>query len=215
MPTGNAVCGCLSRLDTPVLGRYFSRSMDAFQPSIPEGRIKLSLDEFLELPNDGKRYQILDGELDATPAPSLRHQRVSGRLYALLKQQLEDRGLGEVFATPVDVVLDRTNIVEPDLVFVSQARAGILTELRIEGAPDLIIEILSPSSRRTDVIVKSELYARFGVQHYWTVDPDIDRIEAFALAERSYKLVATAQSPRELVLEAPAPLRLPLAEIFK
>jgi len=188
--------------------------MLAFQPSIPEGRIRLSLEEYLELPNDGKRYQILDGELDVTPAPNVRHQRVSRKLEWHLVNGLERSGLGEVFYAPIDVVLDRTSIVQPDLVFVSRARAGIVGTLRIEGAPDLVVEILSPSSRRTDVIVKSELYARFGVLHYWIVDPDVDRVEIYRLAERAYELVQTGQAPAELAVEVPGKLSLPLGEIF-
>lgn len=168
----------------------------------------------MELPNDGKRYQILDGELDVTPAPSIRHQRISRDLGWFLVAGLKRRELGEVFYAPVDVVLDRHNIVQPDLLFVSNARAAIIGAQRIEGAPDLVVEILSAGSRRTDVITKSELYARFGVQHYWIVDPELDRIEVYRLEDRGYELVAGAQSPAELVVEAPAHLRLPLPEIY-
>jgi Uma2 family endonuclease len=102
--------------------------------------------------------------------------------------------------------------------FLPESLRGVLISYRIggelEGAPDLVIEILSPSSRRTDVIMKSALYTRFGVQHYWIVDPDIDRIEVYRLADRAYQLVTSAQAPAELMVEEPGPLRLPLAEIF-
>ncbi len=183
-------------------------------PSIPPGPRKLSVDEYALLPNDGKRYQILDGELDVTPAPTPRHQRISRRLQRLLEDGLAEGGRGEVFDAPIDVVLDRYNVVEPDLVFVSSARAGIVGEKAIEGTPDLLVEILSPSTRRTDVLVKSELYARFGVAWYLVVDPDLDRVEVYRLAGSSYELLRTGQSPSELELPELGGVRISLQKIF-
>jgi len=183
-------------------------------PSIPPGPRKLSVDELELLPCDGKRYQIIDGELDVTPAPTPRHQRISRRLQRLLEDGLAAGGRGEVFDAPIDVVLDRYNVVEPDLVFVSADHAGIIGEKAIEGSPDVLVEILSPSTRRTDVLVKSELYARFGVPWYLIVDPEIDRVEVFRLAGRSYELLRVGQSPGELELTELGGGRIPLERIF-
>jgi Uma2 family endonuclease len=184
------------------------------EPSIPPGPRKLSVDELELLPNDGKRYQILDGELDVTPSPVPRHQRISRRLERLLEDALAEGGRGEVFDAPIDVVLDRHNVVVPDLVFVSRERAGIVGEKFIEGSPDLLVEILSPSTRRTDIRVKSELYARFGVSWYLIVDPDIDRIEVYRLAGRSYELLRTGQSPGVLELPELGGIRIALDKLF-
>ncbi len=182
--------------------------------SIPPGPIKLSIDEYMELPNDGKRYQILDGVLDVTPAPNPRHQRVSRRLQWHLMEALERTGRGEVFDAPTDVILDRHNVVQPDLIFIPKDRLGIIGEKNVQGVPDLVIEILSPSTRRTDVLVKSEIYARFGVPHYWVVDPDIDRVEIYRLAGKAYQSVRTASAPAVLEHEDFPGLRIPLAEVF-
>jgi Uma2 family endonuclease len=172
------------------------------------------VDELELLPSDGKRYQIIDGELDVTPSPVPRHQRISRRLARILEDGLAEGGRGEVFHAPIDVVLDRHNVVVPDIVFVSRERAGIVGEKFIGGSPDLLAEILSPSTRRTDVRVKSELYARFGVPWYLIVDPDIDRIEVFRLAGRSYELLRSSQAPGELELPELSGIRIVLEKVF-
>jgi Uma2 family endonuclease len=105
--------------------------------------------------------------------------------------------------------------VQPDLAFVSAERAGIVGEKAIEGPPDLVVEVLSPSTRRTDVLVKSELYARFGIAWYLIVDPEIDRVEVFRMAGRSYELLRVGQSPNELELaELGGGVRIPLEKVF-
>ena len=143
---------------------------------MPVGHFKLTIDEYAELPNDGKRYQLLDGDLDVTPAPSPFHQTVSRRLQFILMQALEETGEGAVFNAPIDVVLDRTSVVQPDLVFIRREQFHIVGEKNIQGVPDLVVEILSPSSRRTDALLKSRLYASFAIPSYWIVDPDLDRL---------------------------------------
>jgi Uma2 family endonuclease len=178
------------------------------------GKIKLSVDEYMELPNDGKRYQILDGDLDVTPAPVPRHQRLLLALLVLL-QPLEAKGLFRVYPSPIDVVLDRHNVVQPDIVLIREARASIVLEKNIQGAPDLLIEILSPSTRRTDCITKKALYARFAVSHYWIVDPDLDRIEFYALDGEAFTLVETATKPDVVHPRELEGLEIPLAQVFR
>lgn len=188
--------------------------MASHVPSIPPGRIRLSVDEYMELPNDGKRYEIVDGDLFMSPAPTPKHQKVSRKLQTILILALERTGQGEVYNAPIDVVLGRYDVVEPDLVFIRTDNLRIVGDKNIQGIPDLLIEILSPSTRRSDVLVKSPLYARFGVPAYWIVDPDIDRIEFFALEGGSYKLAQVASSP-EVVRPADFPgLEIPLADVF-
>jgi Uma2 family endonuclease len=182
--------------------------------TIPRGPFKLTIDEYRELPNDGKRYQILDGDLDVAPAPGSRHQRVSRNLEFILVRDLHRRGTGIVHHAPIDVILSRHDIVQPDIVFVRRERRDIVTPADIEGAPDLVVEIVSPSTRRTDVLVKSRLYARCGVPLYWIVDPDIDRIETFRLEGGAYAPEAAALRPDVLRPPSFPGLEIPLEEIF-
>lgn len=131
------------------------------------------------MPDDGNRYEAIGGELYVTPAPRLRHQRVSQRLEWALKEILVDGGYGELLHAPVGVVFPTGEGVQPDIVFVAAERASILTELAIEGAPDLVIEILSPGTTHRDRGVKLDLYERQGVAEYWIVDPDARLIETW------------------------------------
>ena len=133
--------------------------------------------EFARLPSDGgSRHEVIDGDLVVTPAPALRHQRIVTRLVGVLLEAVE-RGLGEVFAGPVDVLFAEGDYLEPDLVFVRKARADILSERGVEGAPDLVIEVASPSTADRDRGIKLQRYRHYGVPEYWVVDPDATTIE--------------------------------------
>jgi Uma2 family endonuclease len=175
---------------------------------------RLSIREYADLPDDGKRYEILDGELAVTPAPTTRHQRVSRRIQFALYDALERSGLGEVYDAPVDVVLDEHTVVQPDLAFVWAAHRDRIEEHAIVGPPDMIAEILSPSTRRRDVLVKARLYARFGVDHYWIVDPTIDRIDFYRRDGDQYTLAASVSAPETARPEGFDGVALALAEIF-
>jgi Uma2 family endonuclease len=131
-----------------------------------------------QLPDDGHRHEAIGGELYVTPAPSLQHQRISMRLTLILNRLLVEPGLGELFSAPVGVEFPATEEgVQPDLVFVSNRRRGILADPCIRGAPDLVIEILSPTTERRDRGIKLKLYGSQGVAEYWIVDPDARAIE--------------------------------------
>ena len=133
-----------------------------------------------QLPDDGNRYEAIAGELYVTPAPSLRHQRISMRLTLLLHRLLVEPGHGELFFAPVGVEFPTTEEgVQPDLVFVSKRRGGILADPWIRGAPDLVIEILSPSTAHRDRGVKRKLYERQGVEQYWIIDPEASAVEVW------------------------------------
>ena len=149
--------------------------MSVMQPRL------LTYEDYAALPDDGRRYQVLDGELDVTPAPTTLHQKVSIRLSHLLLEHADRNELGLVLAAPVDVVLARHVIVQPDLVFVSTERLSIVTRKCILGAPDLAIEILSPGTKRKDRRKKSRIYAREGVPWYWIADPDERTIDEWEL----------------------------------
>ena len=147
---------------------------------------RLTYEDYLQFPDDGKRHEIIEGDHYMTPAPRTKHQRISRRLLVALSGFAASRRLGEVFAAPFDVVLSDENVVQPDLLFVSAARADIVTEDNVQGAPDLIVEILSESSRKKDEVTKRKLYERFGVQEYWIVDPELEIVKIFKLTQQGY-----------------------------
>jgi Uma2 family endonuclease len=133
--------------------------------------------DYEKIPADGFRHEIIGGEEFMTPAPNLDHQRVVVKLTTILENHVADRKLGRVFVAPTDVVLSRHDIVEPDVVFVSEKRLAILTENNIQGAPDLVIEVLSPSTQAEDRGPKLALYERSGISEYWIVDPPSKTVE--------------------------------------
>jgi len=152
--------------------------------------VVLTYDDYAALPADGRRYEIHDGELSVTAAPSPQHQMVSLNLVRLLDQHVRTTSLGKVLYAPLDVILSETSVVQPDIVYVSQDRLGTISGRGIEGAPMLIVEILSPSTTRIDRRTKRELYARHGVPCCWLVDPESRAIEVLALGAEGYSLAA-------------------------
>jgi Uma2 family endonuclease len=133
----------------------------------------LTYDDLLAMPDDGQRYEIINGELIVNPAPTSGHQRVFFQLARLLDEYAQATGAGEVFLAPLAVKLGRFDVVEPDLVFLAASRPRVPdADNAIDYAPDLVVEILSPSSRSTDRVKKMALYARSGVREYWIADPD-------------------------------------------
>ena len=141
--------------------------------------VKFTYEDFVNFPNDGKRHEILDGERVVTPSPNTKHQVVSMNLTRAFVLYLERHHVGYVFAAPFDVVFSDLDVVEPDLLYVSRERAGILTETHVRGAPDLVVEILSPETRKTDEVTKRKLYDRFDVREYWVLDPELDTIKVY------------------------------------
>ncbi len=144
--------------------------------------------DFLLMPYDGKRREIVDGELLVTPSPNLGHQRISGKIYSALLGYLQGHPIGELFFAPMDVILSDYDVVEPDLLFVLNEHRDILKDW-VRGAPDLVVEILSPTTAANDRGPKMKAYARFGVRQYWIVDPDRKTIEVYRLVEAGYQLV--------------------------
>ncbi len=149
------------------------------------GRGPFTYEDLLHTPDDGKRYEVLEGVLSVSPAPSVQHQRLVKRLQRLL-MRAEEAGAGEWFPAPLDVVLSQHNVVEPDLLFVAQGRLGIVTADNVQGAPDLVVEIISAGSRKRDVITKQHMYERHGVPFYWLVDPEEETLRVLELKDGAY-----------------------------
>jgi len=149
---------------------------------MPDEKLKLTYDDYCALPDDGRRYELLDGELSLTPSPGTPHQRTCRDLGLLLEAHVRQRRLGEVLFAPCDVILDRSTVVQPDILFVEASRADLVTDRAVEGPPTLAVEVVSPSSPRIDRLIKPAPYARFGVLHLWIVDPVARTIEGRDLA---------------------------------
>ncbi|RMH07122.1 MAG: Uma2 family endonuclease [Nitrospirae bacterium] len=153
-------------------------------------------EDYLTFPCDRNRYELLEGDLLVTPAPSPLHQRVSKRLQRQLEAYFETRALGEVFAAPIDVILTSHDVFQPDLVV---ARPDQISDRGIEGPPLLLVEILSPSTRDQDQRLKARRYGKLGVPHYWLVDPDLLRLECYQEEAGSYRLVAEGEGSVSVV----------------
>jgi len=132
---------------------------------------KLTYDDLLAMPDDGLRHEIIDGVLYVSPSPSLPHQFTLGKLYQAVANYLDANPVGEAYLAPFDVVFTRHDVVEPDLLFIAADRLRVLTERNVSGSPDLVVEVLSPSTRRVDLTLKRELFERQAVREYWVVDP--------------------------------------------
>ena len=156
----------------------------------PNPAIKFTYQDYINTPDD-KRYELIDGELILAPAPRRDHQTVEVRLGSRLHLFVDENELGVVYFAPRDVVFSDTNIVQPDLLFISNERMHIDTEAEVWGGPDLVVEILSPSTEARDRTVKRALYARHGVNEYWLVDPDARTIAVLLLGEQGFEPVAT------------------------
>jgi Uma2 family endonuclease len=154
---------------------------------------KLTYADFLEFPDDGLRHEIIGGEHFVTPSPVTRHQRISRDLLVLLAVYLKEQHIGEVFSAPFDALLSEFDIVEPDLVYLSKERAHFLTSKNLQGPPDLVVEILSPGTKRRDLGIKRDLYQRVGVREYWIVDHDRDVVTIYRRRDEE----ATFQFPEE------------------
>ena len=169
----------------------------------------LTYDDYCQIPDDGNRYEVIDGVLHMSPSPNVRHQLILNNLSSLLWNWTKDTKTGIVLTAPMDVVLSKHNVVQPDILFVSKERASIIEEKNVQGPPDLLIEILSEGNRRHDEVRKRVLYESFGVQEYWIVDPVLETIKVYRLVEKQFTRVA------EWSLEADDVITSPLMPGFK
>ena len=145
-------------------------------------RLKFTYRDYLLLP-EGDRRELIEGDFYVVPAPSIWHQTIVANLGMLLREFVKVNRLGAVLWAPTDVVLSPESVVQPDILFISNERRGIITEANVSGAPDLVVEILSPSTAERDRELKLTLYARYGVREYWIVDPEDSSVEVMVLEE--------------------------------
>jgi len=179
--------------------------------------VKLTYDDFVLFPDDGKRHELIDGEHYVTPPPNVRHQQILGELHGFVWTHLQVRPIGRVFLAPFDVVFSRFDVVEPDLLYVShETAARILTPQNAQGTPDLVVEIASPGTRRRDDTIKKRLYERAGVAEYWIIDPERDIVRIFRSADGQFK-PPIELSPASGVLTTPLlpGFELPLSRLFQ
>jgi Uma2 family endonuclease len=179
-------------------------------PMSPRPDTRFTVDDFMRFPDDGKRHEIIAGEHYVTPSPNMRHQAISGRLHLALGTFLKaNRSLGRVFYAPFDVIFSYYDVVEPDLLVIGADQLDILTPKNVQGAPAIVVEILSPGTRKVDEVTKRRLFERGGVREYWLVDPELDLVKV-------YRRSADGAFPRaaELTREAGDVLNTPVLPGF-
>lgn len=174
-------------------------------------RAKMTYDDFRLLPDDGRRIEVIDGVQYIQKTPNTAHQRVSCQLLVAIQNHLKQHRVGEVFTARLDVVLSHYDIVEPDLIFVSKARKHIITEPNIQGAPDLLIEIVSDETREFDEVLKFGRYEALGVGEYWIVDPDAGTVAIHRREGRNFARIAVHDNLTTPLLPG---FTMPIAGIF-
>ena len=170
--------------------------------------------DYCRLPDDGRQYEVIYGVLYMAPAPHPRHQRASGKIFLQLTVLVSAKGLGEVYYAPIDVIFPDGDVSQPDLIFVSQERRHIITNRGVEGPPELVVEVLSPSTRRRDLVLKRRRYASFGVLEYWLADPVNRTIRVLELRGGEYIERGVYGVGDEIVTPLIPGLRISVAQVF-
>ncbi|MEO0169134.1 MAG: Uma2 family endonuclease, partial [candidate division WOR-3 bacterium] len=173
-------------------------------------------EDYLKLEDD-KRYEVINGRLVEMPAPNFEHQKILKRLLILLVKFVESgESLGEVIPAPFDVILSKTVVVQPDIVYISKGSLKNIKEGRMFGLPDLVIEIISPSTTRRDTVVKKGIYQEFGVKECWIVYPYEKAIEVWVLDDKgNYELYSFAEGKGKVKSKVLEGLEIDLEEVFK
>ncbi len=177
---------------------------------------RLTYREYLKTPEIKARYDIVDGVMTIAPAPSLEHQKILRQLFLLLHQFVSEQQFGEVFFAPADVIIQREPLCtrQPDLLFVSNERASILGD-QVEGAPDLVVEILSPSNTRSDLEAKLSDYATLGVGECWLVSPEARSVEILGLTEGSWVRLGISGLGEQVQSQVLPELDLAVVQLFE
>ncbi|MEO0155427.1 MAG: Uma2 family endonuclease [candidate division WOR-3 bacterium] len=171
-------------------------------------------EDYLKLEDD-KRYEVINGRLTEMPAPTPWHQDIAGCLYFVMRKFVMEKGIGKIYYSPIDVVFRGDVILQPDIVYVSKERLGIIGEKAIMGVPDLIVEIVSPSTTRRDTVVKKGVYENFGVKEYWIVYPEEKAVEVWVLGEKGkYELYSFAEKEGKVKSKVLEGLEVDLKEVF-
>lgn len=176
---------------------------------------KFTFQDYLALPDDGKRYELIEGELIMAAAPRVTHQIVNYNLVSLFIDYFKKNKVGTLLFAPCDVVLDEYTVVEPDIIFVSKENKSILTEENIQGAPDLLVEILSIGTAYYDLLDKKDLYEKHGVKEYWIVDPRGKWIAVYILKEGKYELLQKVEKEGVAASVILKGLEVNLTAVFK
>jgi len=188
-------------------------------PQVADRETRFTYEDLQNFPDDGLRHEIIDGVHYVTAAPNLRHQDILGRLHLIIGAYLEAHtDQGRVYLAPCDVVFSFHDVVEPDLVFVAPDQLDILTDKNVQGTPAMVVEILSPSTRKRDEQVKRRLYARFGVREYWVVDPELDEVKVYRRADdgRFPRVAELAAEDRARLTTPLIPgIEIPLERLFR
>jgi Uma2 family endonuclease len=175
---------------------------------------KLSYEEFRQLPDDGKRYELIGGEVHLTPAPNTKHQFVVHNLDISLSPYVQKNKLGEVWEAPLDVRLTEDTALQPDLVFAATTRLEIVREEFIAGAPDLVVEVLSASTAAHDRATKLPIYAEAGVPEVWLIDSQAKTVEGLRLQGKKYFVDATLAGDQVLTSNLFPGWQFPLRDLF-
>jgi len=193
--------------------------MSGHDGALPNPRgVKLTYDDFVLFPDDGLRHELIDGEHYVTPSPNTKHQQVVLKLGARIFGWVERTGAGKVFIAPFDVVFTRFDVVEPDVIYMSSERAAqVLTSANVQGVPELVVEVGSPSTRRRDETLKRTLYENAGVSEYWVADPELDVVRLYRREGlRFMKPVELSAAARDVLTTQLLPgLELSLEDIFQ
>ena len=179
-----------------------------------EPKRKLTYEDYAKTPED-ERWELIDGELLMSPSPKRAHQRNQTKLGSRMSFFAEQNDLGEVYFAPFDVVLSEHDTVQPDLLFISRERSHIITEDNVQGAPDLVVEIRSPSTARQDWTVKRDLYERHGVREYWLVDPEAATISVLLLCDGKFEVAGVYGIGDTLTATALDGFSVELADLFR
>ena len=183
----------------------------------PAYKQRFTYEDYLLFPDDGRRHELIGGEHYVSPSPVKKHQRASARLQHSLGPFVDQNRLGFLYSAPFDVILSDEDVVQPDLIFVSNERSAIEQDRGIFGAPDLVVEILSESNRKTDEITKRKLYEWAGVLEYWVVDPVLETVKIYRLNSGVYERVAELSAEAGDRLETPLlpGLAITVSQIFE
>jgi Uma2 family endonuclease len=186
--------------------------------SVPHPYIRFTYEDYSSLPESmEKRYELLDGELKMVPAPTTTHQFIVRNLEFILHAFVRERVLGTILAAPVDVVFgegDAREVAQPDIIYIGRERAHIITEAEIQGAPDLVAEVLSPGTEIRDRGYKRHLYGRYGVREYWIVDPETETVEVCRLVGAAFEVVHRYGAEDTLYCELFPGLAISLRDVF-
>ena len=182
---------------------------------VEQKRYVCTIDDYRSVPEGGPRYQLIEGQMIMAPAPNRLHQKISRNLQFLIMRYLDEHPIGAIYNAPFDVELNEFNVFQPDLVYVTAERASVFTDQGITGAPDLVVEVLSPKTSKYDLGPKREVYARSGVSELWVIDPDSRQLSVYYLHEDNQNPACAVSE--EASWESPLfpDLRLSLRQVFE